>query len=516
MTFHSIRFFCLCALIGLSSAAWSARVYVMSSDNAPLDNAVVSRLQAGGHTVTLGVAHHQFTGTQNLSNIDVIYIQPNHNYSAVDMPGTGQAVILNWMTRPGKGIVTGEWTSWLHGGGGFSSMKSIFAIQPNTAYRVSETVTFNLGTSDAILNAGLPASFSMPIESIGGTETFLVPKSGATVFYRSDYQEGGENNPVLTGWQVPFGGRALHFGTVNGLTQINDVNFGRLLSNAMTWAASGTGQTPNVYIMSSGDDALDQAVAGVLTANGLRPYIGAPSTHLTHLSYLATNVTVFYLQYNHVVGATMPDEGQQALLNWLGTPGRGLVTAEWILYYQGYEILKQSFAATSSFGYHATATSTFSRRDPDPVLNAGMPVSFTFPTDNLGGTESFLIRKPGATHFYCSEASYSGYGLGGLIGWNYGSGGRVLHFSTVNGINEVMNANFGRLLANAMRWARSEGALHVETADINEDGCVNDEDLLAVLFNFGLEGCLRQDIDGDGIVSDGDLLLVLFAFGQGC
>ncbi len=54
-------------------------------------------------------------------------------------------------------------------------------------------------------------------------------------------------------------------------------------------------------------------------------------------------------------------------------------------------------------------------------------------------------------------------------------------------------------------------------ADINEDGCVDDADLLRVLFAFGNTGCsLEEDIDRNRVVDDADLLLVLFAFGEGC
>jgi aminopeptidase N len=52
--------------------------------------------------------------------------------------------------------------------------------------------------------------------------------------------------------------------------------------------------------------------------------------------------------------------------------------------------------------------------------------------------------------------------------------------------------------------------------DVNLDGCVNDEDLLAVLFNFGAIGSLPEDVNGDGVVDDTDLLTVLFNFGEGC
>jgi hypothetical protein len=53
--------------------------------------------------------------------------------------------------------------------------------------------------------------------------------------------------------------------------------------------------------------------------------------------------------------------------------------------------------------------------------------------------------------------------------------------------------------------------------DVNGDGCVDDADLLAVLFAFGQTGSnLAEDIVCDGVVDDADLLSVLFAFGSGC
>ena len=51
--------------------------------------------------------------------------------------------------------------------------------------------------------------------------------------------------------------------------------------------------------------------------------------------------------------------------------------------------------------------------------------------------------------------------------------------------------------------------------DVNGDGCVDDADLLIVLFNFGNAGG-QGDVNRDGIVDDADLLIVLFNFGAGC
>jgi hypothetical protein len=51
--------------------------------------------------------------------------------------------------------------------------------------------------------------------------------------------------------------------------------------------------------------------------------------------------------------------------------------------------------------------------------------------------------------------------------------------------------------------------------DVDGDNCIDDADLLQVLFAFGGQGG-AADVNGDGIVDDADLLLVLFNFGAGC
>ena len=57
----------------------------------------------------------------------------------------------------------------------------------------------------------------------------------------------------------------------------------------------------------------------------------------------------------------------------------------------------------------------------------------------------------------------------------------------------------------------------VSNPDIDGSGCVDDADLLAVLFAFGNSGSgLDEDANCDGTVDDADLLEVLFNFGNGC
>jgi uncharacterized membrane protein len=57
-----------------------------------------------------------------------------------------------------------------------------------------------------------------------------------------------------------------------------------------------------------------------------------------------------------------------------------------------------------------------------------------------------------------------------------------------------------------------------QNGDVDANGCVDDADLLAVLFNFGNSGSNlgREDTNCDGVVDDADFLQVLFNFGSGC
>ncbi|OYT75007.1 MAG: hypothetical protein CFK49_05515 [Armatimonadetes bacterium JP3_11] len=61
---------------------------------------------------------------------------------------------------------------------------------------------------------------------------------------------------------------------------------------------------------------------------------------------------------------------------------------------------------------------------------------------------------------------------------------------------------------------RLAGALE---GDVDGNGCVDDADLLTVLFAFGSGGELQPaDVNKDCVVDDADLLSVLFQFGNGC
>jgi probable HAF family extracellular repeat protein len=146
--------------------------------------------------------------------------------------------------------------------------------------------------------------------------------------------------------------------------------------------------------------------------------------------------------------------------------------------------------------------------------------------------------------------------LGGDLSWAYGvsadgsvvvgvNGGYSAFRWTAAGGMEDLNTTYASLLTNGshLEWAtaispdgryivgrgynaatnRTEAFLldtrcTAHNGDVDANGCVNDADLLAVLFAFGQTGSnlVRVDVNCDGVVDDADLLQVLFNFGGGC
>ncbi|MCS6918924.1 MAG: hypothetical protein NZM28_04070, partial [Fimbriimonadales bacterium] len=76
-----------------------------------------------------------------------------------------------------------------------------------------------------------------------------------------------------------------------------------------------------------------------------------------------------------------------------------------------------------------------------------------------------------------------------------------------------LNAATGRLEAFLL-----DTACQAHDGDVDNNGCVDDADLLAILFAFGQTGQSlgRVDVNCDQTVDDADLLIVLFNFGSGC
>jgi len=99
-------------------------------------------------------------------------------------------------------------------------------------------------------------------------------------------------------------------------------------------------------------------------------------------------------------------------------------------------------------------------------------------------------------------------------GITFASGGDFTLGCTVGQHDAAPDSVGGEFLLHSGFWFSPCVVAH--RGDVTGDGCVDDEDLLIILFNFGAQGRNIADVNCDGIVDDADLLIVLFNFGFGC
>jgi hypothetical protein len=229
------------ALILASTAALSnaGNVLIVSAGSETTDNALVAALANQGHTATIGPNYWEFDTNVDLSTFDVLYIQGNGNWTQSDMPLDAQSMILEF-AEDGGGIIFSEWVVWMVAARDvFQVLAAAMPVEETTAFRTTADITFTLNTPEPFLTDNLPNSFTMPLTSFSGTETFLRPKLDATVFYDSDWNLSGEIGGAAVGWDI-CGGRVVNFSTTIGTDQINDPNFQILFGNMVTWVSRST------------------------------------------------------------------------------------------------------------------------------------------------------------------------------------------------------------------------------------------------------------------------------------
>jgi hypothetical protein len=221
------------------SAALGVDVLVLSSGLAPIDNAVIAALTAGGHKATIGPQFFEFTGDVDLNTYEVVYFQANNNWASGPMPDSGRASLVEFIDA-GGGMVTSEWATYVSTLGNLGELSTaIPGKYLGTAG--AATTAYTVQTPDAVLNKGLADSFEFPLDSFSGYETYFGVKCGAKVYYASATSPPGG----VIGWNFGIG-RVLSFSTCAGELQVQDKDFAKLLSNAMSWAALGGG-TPGGY-----------------------------------------------------------------------------------------------------------------------------------------------------------------------------------------------------------------------------------------------------------------------------
>ena len=233
---YRVSLSCLALAAAMSQAG---DVLIVSAGSPDTDAALVAALVNQGHTATIGPNYWEFDTNVDLSTYDVLYIQGNGNWTQSDMPVDAQGMILDF-TQDGGGIIFSEWVVWMVSSRNvFQVLGAAMPVEEETSYRTTTTITFTLNTAEPFLTDGLPASFTMPLTSFSGTETFLRPKLDATVFYDSDWVSGNETGGAAVGWDI-CGGRVVNFSTTIGADQIKDPNFQLLFGNMVTWVSRST------------------------------------------------------------------------------------------------------------------------------------------------------------------------------------------------------------------------------------------------------------------------------------
>src|ERR1051326_4551286 len=219
----------LLVALALAAPAPAANIYIFASGDTQTDSAVVQALTAYGHTCTLGVQYMHFDGTISLAPYQAVYLQASANWYAGELPAAGATQLRNWVQNGGR-LVTSEWATYYSTPGeAFAGIATLLPLQPATAYSSADSTTFTRATPDAVIGAGLPLTFLMPLTDYTGTEIYTVAKSGATTYYTT---AGGTQYAGLAGWSRGSGS-VFSFSTTGGPRQFTNGFFPGLLSNAM-------------------------------------------------------------------------------------------------------------------------------------------------------------------------------------------------------------------------------------------------------------------------------------------
>jgi hypothetical protein len=221
----------------LPHCARGAAVYVISSGDVSTDAAAVNRLTSAGFQVHLGVDFSLFDGSVNLGGIDAVYLQNNYNWTSGSlMPAAGQQQLINWVNGGGR-LVTSEWVLYYcYPGGRFGTLASIVPAASSGAYAGNTTATLTRVTADVGIDAGVPATFTCPLVSYGGTEIFTTARAGATTYFTTGNAAAAA---ALVGWGVGQGS-VYSFTSTCGPAQLADASFGTLFTNAFSARRCGS------------------------------------------------------------------------------------------------------------------------------------------------------------------------------------------------------------------------------------------------------------------------------------
>lgn len=223
--------FLLLLIAALPAQLAASVILLLSTGDTTLDTQTKTLIEGHGHTVTIGNPYTTFTATE-LSGVNVVLLFPNNNWNTGDMSLAAQTALVNFVNA-GGGLVTSEWTNWKTGAGSFATLDAILPVDSTTQYSGGSAITYTQVTPDATLNAGLATAFSFSGDNYAGVESYFTAKSGATVYYSST---GGSGGAGVIGWNSGAG-RVIQFSTVAGPLELGNASYGKLVQNAVQWAA---------------------------------------------------------------------------------------------------------------------------------------------------------------------------------------------------------------------------------------------------------------------------------------
>ena len=273
----------------------------------------------------------------------------------------------------------------------------------------------------------------------------------------------------------------------------------------------------NIYVMDSGNTANTNTIEDVLTNAGHTVTIGLPWHQQDGAQGLSSYDAVVFLNNFNWNSGSMSAAGQTEILDYV-SGGGGIVTSEWFIWSLGagsrFSMLNPLAPVEPATAFNGATSTTYTQMTPNPIVNKGLPGSFSFNLGSISGTETVFTPRKGALTFYSSSNGGGVPGSGGLVGWNFGSG-RVISFSTLVGNTELADDNYSQLFVNSVEWAAVPFP-----GDFNEDCRVDGLYFIIFRNEWGRTDCLSAececDMNSDGKVDGLDFIIFRNNWGKTC
>lgn len=193
----------------------------------------------------------------------------------------------------------------------------------------------------------------------------------------------------------------------------------------------------------------------VSTLNAAGHTVTKPSQYYWELTSIPNLQTYDVVYFSPNANWTSLNASVEAALVSFVEGGGGLVLSEWAVWGAWgagyYPILRKTYPLNYT-GYDNRSSVTFTQNIADPIMNAGLPASFTAPSDSFSGTFTTATPKGFGRALYKADATNST-----VVGGYYGAG-KVVNFLSCVGTSQLGDTNFKKLFQNVFTWVKSEDA----------------------------------------------------------